>query len=241
MDKQEYFDMYDVEERHWWFKGKRRVYSSVLEKIFKSRRDLNILDFGCGTGRNILTLGKYGRVTGVDISQDSYNLCAKRGIDIKLLDIFKKDAEALKGKYDLITCFDVLEHLEDDGKTIRRLGEFLASGGYILATVPAHQFLWSDHDAILHHKRRYNKKNLRDAFEKNKFEVILISYYNSFIFPMAILRRILNLKKTSTAMTDIAILNRAILPFYDLESRLVPTGMLPFGVSLICLAGKKDK
>jgi SAM-dependent methyltransferase len=241
MDKQEYFDMYDVEERHWWFKGRRRVYSSVLERRFKSRRDLNILDFGCGTGINIQALRKYGKVTGVDISQDSYDLCAKRGIDIKLLDIFKKDADALNGKYDLITCFDVLEHLEDGRKTIGRLGEFLTAGGYILATVPANQFLWSNHDVILHHKRRYGKKNLRNEFEKNNFEVILMSYYNSFIFPMVLLRKMINLKKTSTVMTDIELLNKVISPFYMLESHLVPKGIVPFGVSLICLARKEDK
>lgn len=242
MDKQEYYDMYRVEERHWWFKGRRTVYLSVLDKFFRSCNDLDILDFGCGTGRNIEELRKYGKVTGADISQDSYDLCIKRGLDIKLADILKDDAkDTLGDRFDLITCFDVLEHLQDARKSIKRLGEFLTDGGYILATVPAHPFLWSNHDEVLQHKRRYEKKSLREEFEKNNFEVVFISYYNSLIFPIALMRRIINPRGTSTAGTNIGLLNTIMPPFYVLESRLAALGAMPFGVSLICLARKRAR
>ncbi|MFZ2455272.1 MAG: class I SAM-dependent methyltransferase [Candidatus Altiarchaeia archaeon] len=242
MDKQEYYDMYTAEERHWWFKGRRTMYLSVLNRFFRSCKDLDILDFGCGTGRNIEELRKYGKVTGVDISQDSYYLCKKRGLDIRLVDILKDDAkDILNDRFDLITCFDVLEHLQDAGKTVGRLGDFLTDGGYILATVPAHPFLWSNHDVILQHKRRYEKKGLREEFEKNNFEVVFISYYNSLIFPVALMRQIINPRRTSTAGTDIGLLNSILPPFYVLESRLAALGAMPFGVSLICLARKKAR
>ncbi|MEA3254636.1 MAG: class I SAM-dependent methyltransferase [Candidatus Altiarchaeota archaeon] len=240
MNEREYSDMYDVEEKHWWFQGRKTIYLSILNKIFKTYEKRKILDFGCGTGYNMLVLQRVGQVEGVDISEHSKLSCEKQGLEVRLLDICGDDnnVSKLSDRYDLITAFDVLEHIDDDLTVISRLRSMLKEGGYLLITVPAFNFLWTNHDNILHHKRRYTKKELQDKLEKNGFKVVVLSYYNLFLFPFALLRRIINPRRSSTKMMYIPLLNHVMWLFYTLESRLVTLNIIPFGVSLICLVRK---
>lgn len=240
MDEREYEDMYDVEEKHWWFQGRKAIYLSILNKVFKTYGKRKILDFGCGTGYNMLVLQRFGQVEGVDISEHSKLSCKKRGLDVRLFDICRGDnnVSELSDRYNLITAFDVLEHIDDDLEVISKLRDMLKGGGYLLITVPAFNFLWTNHDNILHHKRRYIKKELQDKLEKNGFKVVVLSYYNLFLFPFALLRKIINPKKSSTKIMNIPLLNHVMWLFYTLESKLVTLNVIPFGVSLICLVRK---
>lgn len=134
MDKREYGDMYDVEGKHWWFQGRKTIYLSILNKVFKTYGKRKILDFGCGTGYNMLALQRFGQVEGVDISGYSRLFCEKRGLEVRLLDICREDNNVSKllDRYDLITAFDVLEHIDDDLKVISKLGGMLKEGGVLI-------------------------------------------------------------------------------------------------------------
>ena len=80
MEQREYFNMYETEDEHWWFKGKRRIVFSQLDKYLSGRKNLRILDIGCGTGIMMKNFQKYGKVNGIDIETTALNFCLKRGL-----------------------------------------------------------------------------------------------------------------------------------------------------------------
>lgn len=239
MENNEYYLMYEKEDSNWWFKGRRYIAISILKRIYQKNKRLKILDFGCGTGRNIIELKKFGDVGGIDIAAKSKEFCKKRGLSIKLVDISKKEAnfKCYEKKYDLITAFDVIEHIGDDMLVLKRLKSFLKNDGVLLITVPAFDFLWSNHDKVLHHKRRYNKKELITKLKRGGFSIELVSYYNLFIFPFAILRKIINPKSSSVGLTK-DWFGGIFKYLYMLEEALIRKNKVPFGVSIICVAKK---
>src|SRR3990167_11456802 len=107
-----YEDLYLTEDRHWWHLSKRRIVEYYLKKLLKDKTDANMLDVGCGTGKNLELLSSYGTAWGVDISSDALLYCRKRG----LKRIKKANVTALPFKdnsFDIITALDILEHVDD--------------------------------------------------------------------------------------------------------------------------------
>lgn len=238
MEESEYKSMYEQESKHWWFKGRKRIFLSLIKKRYK--KGIKILDFGCGTGINIKALEKFGNVKGIDVSKESKRFCKKRGINVKLLDISKKSKKLGKyrNKFDLITSFDVLEHIDNDSIALKNLNDFLKDDGRLLITVPAFNFLWSNHDVVLHHKRRYAKKALKKLLEKSGFKIELLSYYNFFIFPAILIRKIINPKASSTEISNTKF-NWLFDIIYSLEIIMINLGLIPWGSSIICMAKKQ--
>jgi SAM-dependent methyltransferase len=178
MDVAEYRKMYELEGKYWWWVGRRRILRTILNKL--SLGSIVILDVGCGTGANLSCLRDYGTVTGVDISESAIDFCKKRGFN----NVVQGDAEKLDfedNTFDLITALDLLEHLDDN----RALGEFhrvLKPAGYLVVTAPAFDFLWSQHNEALHHKRRYTRGGLRNVLESHGFVIEKLSCWNTFLF-----------------------------------------------------------
>src|SRR5262252_7893084 len=135
------------EARHWWFVGRRRIVASVLAGLLEPGRDLRILDVGCGTGGMLPLLGSFGQVTGIDPAEAAIRYSrqhAAPGVELYQVDF---PAEIPPGRdYDLLTLFDVLEHLDDDAAALRAARSLLKPGGWLLVTVPALRSLWSPHD-----------------------------------------------------------------------------------------------
>ncbi len=231
-----------LEQYYWRFVGRRQVIKHILKKYF-SRSTLNILDWGCGPGGNFKFLREFGKVTGVDASDESIAACKEKGIEaIKAdtLDEFKTDI-----KFDLITNFDVLEHIVEDEKFLSSLREILVPGGYVLVTVPAYQFLWSGLDDVVGHKRRYTIKEICRKFNSSGYQVIKASYFMFFISPVFILYRIfqkVNKSNPATLKESVLELPRAfnwlLVRVLFLEALIVPYINLPFGTSIIVLAKK---
>jgi len=237
MEKSEYEMMFKEEKNHWWFIGRRRIILFFIKKIYNSRKNLNILDFGCGTGFNMLFLRNFGKIDGIDISEESLKFCKKRGINIDILDVTKDKIKKYINKYDLITVLDVLEHTEDDELVLKKLYSFLKGNGHIIITVPAFKFLSSNHDIILHHKRRYDKKDLIRKIKTSGLCVEFISYYNCFLLPFAILRKIINPKESSLKIT--ATKHKKIFDLlYNAETFLLSRKLIPVGVSIFCIVKK---
>jgi SAM-dependent methyltransferase len=176
-----------VEDDHWWYRGRRRIIGAELDRL-PLPRPAEVLDAGCGSGRTLVELVQYGAVRGVELDADVATVARDRDLG----EIVQGRLEELPwadGTFDLITCLDVIEHTPDDRQTLAELLRVCRPGGFLLVTVPAHQFLWSAHDVFNHHYRRYSRRLLRDTALAAGWTVGRISAFNSLLFaPAAVVR-----------------------------------------------------
>lgn len=245
MQHHTYSIMYEVEESHWWFAGRRRILSSFVKQIVKSLKTdrPRILDVGCGTGANLEMLSEFGAAEGVDVSAEALKFCHSRGLNqVKL-----GEAEQLPyddQSFDLITALDVVEHLDDDRAGLRELHRVLRSDGRALLFVPAFMFLWGVQDDISHHRRRYTLAQLREVVTKAGFEVERASYVNiTFFFPILlgrVLMRITGFRPQSENNLTIGFMNGFLGKIFGAEASLLRFSDLPFGVSAVCVARRLD-
>jgi ubiquinone/menaquinone biosynthesis C-methylase UbiE len=150
--------MLAADERHWWYRGRRRVLRAAIERL-PLPPGARLLDAGCGSGRMLVELARYGEVTGVDVSWEAVAAARARGHDV-----VRAPVEAMPfpdGAFDVVTCLDVIEHTADDLATLAELRRVTRPGGLLIATVPAYQALWSWHDEVNRHFRRYDRAELR--------------------------------------------------------------------------------
>jgi len=238
MDQKEYEKMLLEQEYHWWFKAKRDIIKSSI-KTFSPNLE-NILEIGSGTGSNIKMLQEFAKLTIIEP-----NLYARS----KIKENFKDSVEILDGKlpnnlnlnkkFDLICLFDVLEHIKEDLESLKILKQYLNQDGKIIITVPAFQFLFSQHDVNLHHFRRYNQKQLKKLIKQSDYEIEFISYFNFFLFPLALISRIWlkifsnsNPKNDSTSET----INYLLYKIFSFEKYFLKQKLkFPFGLSAIVI------
>jgi SAM-dependent methyltransferase len=200
-----------------------------------------ILDAGCGSGRNMVELARHGTVTGVELSEASVCLARERGagevVEGSVLEMpFEADS------FDLAASLDVIEHLEDDLAALRELRRVVAPGGSLLVTVPAYQWLWSGHDEINHHFRRYTRRSLQRAGEQAGWQQVRTTYFNSLLLPAAILLRVLDRfsRKTTESSLDLWVppepLNWLLERPLSLEAAMIGRGgRIPAGLSLLAV------
>ena len=242
MDEQFYREYAEIEDTHWWFRGRRAIFTRVLER-FERRRDLRILDIGFGTGAMLTFLSRYGYVVGMDMSQEAIRFARARSDRPMLVgDVRRVPLRA--GAVDLVTAFDILEHVDDDGDALHELARVCRHGGFVLLTVPAFQFLWGNQDVISHHRRRYTLGQLRARVETAGFRIATLSYFNAVLFPaVAAIRLARRLRGVPTGpvqsdftMTKPGRVNDILTRVFAAEGALLARWRLPVGVSVVCLA-----
>jgi ubiquinone/menaquinone biosynthesis C-methylase UbiE len=191
----EYTRMAKWEETYWWHLGRLRIIETYLRHALKKRKsvkgDPKILNVGCGTGGTIDALEKLGEVDNVDISDDAIRFMKQRGYER----ITKVNGIALPFRdkaYDIVGGFDVLEHIEEHEDALREWKRVLKDDGAIVITVPAYQWLWSDHDVSLFHKRRYTTILLESVAKNAGLKVEKKSYAIVFSLPLVVGFRTLN-------------------------------------------------
>ena len=238
--------LFRVEQSHWWYTGRRRIIASFVEGICRQVTDRRprILDVGCGTGANLLLLSKYGDAEGVDVSDDALAFCRERGLDR----VTKGAGEELPHAdetFDLVTAFDVVEHMDDDLAGLREMYRVLRPGGHALLFVPTFMFLWGVQDDVSNHRRRYRLPELRRVLEQAGFEIERSTYANiTFFLPILLVRKIMRLTgiKTSTENSiNVSALNGVFGALFGTESTVLRYTNLPFGVSGLCVARKPAK
>jgi SAM-dependent methyltransferase len=203
--------------------------------------NLTILDVGCGTGINFDWLKQWGKVTGLDTSSDALQYCRDKQVYDELV---QTDGTHLpfRGQFDLITAFDVLEHIPDDIGALQSWSTALKPNGYVFITVPAYQWLFSAHDKALHHQRRYSAKELKLKFEQTGFKIKFISPFFFFTFPMVMLVRLFTKNaqpKTSYVKTSSAT-SKFLINLSNSEANFLARGdKLPWGSSILVLAQKQ--
>jgi SAM-dependent methyltransferase len=237
-----YQELYELEDRHWWFRSRRRFIWALLHRAEVSSSP-RILDAGCGTGRNLVEFGSLGEAEGVDFSDEAVAFCHRRGLD----GVRRARLEELPfpdSRFDLILATDVIEHLEDDRRALAELRRVAAPGARLIITVPAYNWLWSEHDDSHHHQRRYTLRRLRAPVNATGWEPVVSSYYYTGMLPaVAAVRAARKVRSQGNGRSDLdltpAALNRLLELPVQAEAKLVERGLrLPFGVSLgmVCSA-----
>jgi SAM-dependent methyltransferase len=229
-----------LEQAHWWFAGRRAILGRLIGDLKLPAR-ARILEAGCGAGGNLRLLGRFGDVRAMEPDEPSRQYVAEQwgvAVDHGLL------PDALPyppASFDAVACFDVIEHVEDDSGAVAALGSLLAPGGALIATVPAYQWMWSHHDELHHHKRRYTKAQMVRLFEQAGLKVERASYFNAVLFAPAALVRIaktmLGLKGADDAMPSKPV-NWLLERLFASEAAWLRRGSLPFGLSIVIIGRK---
>jgi ubiquinone/menaquinone biosynthesis C-methylase UbiE len=242
MESYLYEDLYNLEEHHWWHRNKRELVLKLLGRYLPKNK-VKLVDIGCGTGKNVETFEILGESWGLDTSEEAIAYCKKRGLS----HIRKGTAENTRlpaSSFDAVTILDVLEHT-DDKQTVREAFRILKPGGIVILTVPAYRWYWSRWDEVLHHKRRYGKRDVEQLVTGAKFIIRKISFvYGFLVLPGYIIRTVKQTLQLKSYGSDFQLsfpfLNTILLAVCRIESWVIRWGYMPFGTSLICVARKRN-
>jgi SAM-dependent methyltransferase len=241
MDRIVYDRMAAHDSTHWWYRARRDILADYLSRYGGLPDDARILEIGCGTGHNLPMLAQFGSVEAIEIDAAARAIASRRlGKPVGNAPLPALTGFA-RGAYDLIAVLDVVEHIEDDVGALTAMAECLKPGGKILITVPAHQWMWSAHDVVNHHHRRYSKKTLGAAIARAGLTHNGLRWFNSLLFPAAVAARAagkLTGKDDSDDSPPAKPLNTAFEAIFGLERHLVGRVPLPPGLSIITLASR---
>jgi SAM-dependent methyltransferase len=232
-------DAYHVkgeDDNWWWAKARREIVQECLKKF--TPRDANILEIGAGYGAMSGMLSNFGTVNAIEPCEDAAVYLEEKLKISTYHGTFESFAET--DKYDLITCFDVLEHIEDDRTALSKMATLVNDGGFLVLTVPAYKFLWNRHDEINRHRRRYSKKELMKKIPDNLL-IKKASYFNTFLFPLAMVDKlVLSKNKRSRSFEPNAAVNSILYRIFAAEKKILRFFNLPFGVSILLIAKKRN-
>jgi SAM-dependent methyltransferase len=240
MDPAHYQLDLELAASHWWWVARRKVLRRLLNRFLGKSSKRKILEVGCSTGSNLRMLQDFGTVHAMEMHGPAVEYCRMRFPGIRIYDGGIPDP--LRDRYDVICLFDVLEHIEDEDGALEWIDDHLAPGGVLLVTVPAYDFLWSRHDELAQHFRRYTKPAL-EALLRRRFEVSYASYFNTHLFPaiaaVRLIQRLLHLDgRNDKAVGGRGFSNKVLETVFASERVWLPALKLPFGVSIFAAAHK---
>ena len=239
MERSVYREMAELDQRHWWYKARREVLADLIRREARPPLNARILELGCGTGHNLEMLGQFGTVDALELDDEARSIAEQRlGRSVMSAPLPELAGVPDRG-YDLIAALDVIEHIGDDQAAIAAIAAKLKPGAKFVMTVPAHQWMWSAHDVVNHHKRRYSKPGLRRLIEHSPLRLEKIGYLNSLLFPLAVAERFASRirgKDSADVKLPSAPLNAALERIFAPERHLVGRLPLPPGLSLFAVA-----
>lgn len=243
MQEHEYLNIYQNEAKHFFYIGNHNLIMSLTKKFTKGSRGLKILDAGCGTGLLAKKLKAFGQVTGIDINSEAIKFAKKRGVDARLASVTHLPFKA--NTFDLIVSIDVLYHeqVTDDLQALKEFKRVLKSGGIVIVKVPAYNWIRGNHDIVVQTKKRYTARELLQMTCKVGFIPQKVSYFASFLLPIAIAKRLWETYKKpkqfhSDVVTPAQIVNNFLVLLYILEIKLLDFVNIPFGLSTFIVAKK---
>jgi SAM-dependent methyltransferase len=235
--------IHEVEEWHWWYRGRRRVIGALIARLGLPPAT-EILDAGCGSGRNMVDLASYGTVTGLEIADASVLWARDRGVGAVVQGSIT-EAPFADERFDFAVCLDVLEHIDDEPQALRELRRVVRPGGTLLVTVPAYQWLWSEHDLVNHHKRRHTRRTLAAVAAQAGWVTDWSTYFNCCLLPVAATHRRLSRLRHSVdePVSDLGLtplrLNGLLETPLHLEAQIIGRGRrIPAGLSLMAVLRK---
>jgi SAM-dependent methyltransferase len=239
MERVVYDRMAELDQLHWWYRARRQVLAALIRRRALPPPGGRILEVGCGTGHNLRMLGAFGAVEAIEVDPAARAVAERRlGRPVGAAPLPARDGVPSRA-FDLIGSFDVIEHIDDDAAALASIARRLKPGGQFVMTVPAHGWMWSAHDEVNHHKRRYSKAGLKRLVEGSPLKLEALGYFNSLLFPLAVGARVagkLTGKQDSDDKLPPAPLNRALEAVFAQEARLIGRVPLPPGLSLFAVA-----
>jgi SAM-dependent methyltransferase len=227
----------EEDRSHWWFRGRLAVILAALRRALPPRR-VRLLELGCGSGNVLASLGRFGEAVGMDAHPDLVAAGRASGLDVRAGHL-PDDLGVERGWAEVVLLLDVIEHVDDDLATLRAARAGVSEGGLLVVTVPAYQWLWSGHDEVLGHRRRYTAAQLRAVVERAGFSTVRVSYFNTLLFPLLLLARSwkrLRRDRGHDLRHPAAPVNWLLEHVFAFERHFVPRVALPFGSSLLLIA-----
>ena len=241
MQPNEYETMFRVEGTHWWYGALHRLIFQALEAELPDWRKKEILDVGCGTGAILKQLGNPEKNVGIDVAPEALSFCRQRGLN----NVRQGDIGALPfadASFDAVICSSVLYHqwVSDIPGAAREMHRILRPGGLLLINVPAFPFLHSAHDEAVMTARRFRKAEIRQLLLKQNFKIRRLTYWTTFLFPLAVAARTLGGSKMGRdfEVKKTSLSNRLFGRMMTIELKLLKTISFPFGVALFAVAKK---
>jgi SAM-dependent methyltransferase len=245
VERAAYDEMRALEDRHWWFRGKRRMLAPLIARAVKGA-GARLLDVGCGTGANLAFVERRfagARTLGLDFDAGALAYSRGRSVQACLLRGEGTRLPLRDASLDGLLALDIIEHFDDDGALLSEFRRCLKPGGELVASVPAYPWLWSPHDEFLHHRRRYRGGELQDKLVAAGFELLESHGFNFLLLPAIALVRFVKGRRArgaEAAGTDFfelpAALNHALAGLFVLEDLITRAVPVPFGVSLLVRA-----
>jgi SAM-dependent methyltransferase len=244
MERIVYEQMAELDQRHWWYRARREVLAALIRRLARPPAGAQVLEIGCGTGHNLPMLAQFGEVHALELDEEA-RTHAQRRLGREIMSAPLPELAGVPDRaYDLIGAFDVIEHIDDDAAAVRSIAGKLKRGGKFVMTVPAHSWMWSAHDVVNHHKRRYSKRALKALIGASPLRLEGIGYFNSLLFPAAVAERLsskLRGKDDANVKLPPAPLNTILERTFASERHLVGRVPLPPGLSLYAVASVQSE
>ncbi|HWD41331.1 MAG TPA: class I SAM-dependent methyltransferase [Fimbriimonas sp.] len=243
MNADEYTKMFQLEDRYWWFVGRRQLALSLLKSALKpsALERPKVLDLGCGTGVVLRELQAWATPYGLDMSPLALRYCSQRGLNRTVIGDGARMPIA-SNSVNAIIGLDIFEHIENDAAAFKESFRVLKPEGVLVLSVPAFESLWGPHDVALMHFRRYRRPELRSRLTDAGFEVKRIGYSVFFLFPLVVVWRFFEKRKKGPAQASLVQLpkwlNGALVGLQRVETALIGLVDLPIGSSVVAVARK---
>lgn len=237
-----------AEATHFWFRGFRAFITPVIRDLSKGRRDLRIIDCGCGTGHNIrLMLEPYGRVVGFDVNEGGVAMSHALGASVVRADA--AHVPFASESFDVATSFDVMQCLEPDAAVVREMARLVRPGGAVVVTMAALEMLRGDHSESWQETRRYTPASAKALFVQAGLRVERVSFLFGSLFPLMltvrVAQRLLRRFRAHRPDTDIAVpsapVNGLLTALVTAEASIAQRFSLPVGSSLLVVGKKPER
>ena len=243
MDLATYAIESEVEQTHWWFVGRRKLFRSVIEGLRLSP-DAAVLDVGTSTGTNLRMLKEMGFTAcqGLDVSEEAIRWCAEKGLGA----VRKGSVCSMPfgdAQFDLVLATDIIEHVDDDAKALAEIRRVLKPAGHAIVTVPAFESLWGLQDDVAHHKRRYRRPELAGKLRAAELTIHESFYFNYLLLgPIWLARQLIRVLKprlSSENQLNAPLLNHVLTAIFAFDVASARALRMPFGVSIFALVRHK--
>src|SRR5262245_56798479 len=228
-----------AEATHFWFRGFREFVMPVLTELSGGRRDLRIIDCGCGTGNNLRLLSGYGRAVGFDLNEGGVRMTHASGG--RVVRANAAQVPFASGAFDVATSFDVMQCLEPDAAVVREMARLVRPGGAVVVTMAALEILRGDHSESWQEVRRYTPAMAKELFTQAGLRVERVSFLFGTLFPLMLtvrlVQRALRPFRGHRHDTDISVpstpVNPLLTALVTAEARVARYVPLPVGSSLL--------